>query len=50
MSESGFITPMQEFIDKDEFDITQLEENILNYYTLDDQLCSTIKTYLKKLD
>ncbi|GIN57286.1 ABC transporter substrate-binding protein [Lederbergia ruris] len=40
MSESGFITPMQEFIDKDNFDISQLEENILSYYTLDDQLYS----------
>lgn len=40
MSESGFITPMQEFIDKDDFDISQLEQNILNYYTLDDQLYS----------
>ena len=40
MSESGFITPMQEFIDADDFDISQLEENILNYYTLDDELHS----------
>src|SRR5690625_3519937 len=42
MSESGFITPMQEFIDADDFDISQLEENILNYYTLDDELHSKI--------
>lgn len=40
MSESGFITPMQEFIDKDDFDVSQLEENILSYYELDDQLYS----------
>lgn len=40
MSESGFITPMQEFIDEDDFDIDALEENILSYYTLDDQLYS----------
>lgn len=40
MSESGFITPMQEFIDEDDFDISQLEESILGYYTLDDQLYS----------
>ncbi|MBN6206566.1 ABC transporter substrate-binding protein [Ralstonia pickettii] len=40
MSESGFITPMQEFIDKDDFDVSQLEANILSYYTLDDQLYS----------
>lgn len=40
MTESGFITPMQEFIDKDDFDVSQLEENILSYYTLEDQLYS----------
>lgn len=40
MSESGFITPMQEFIDADNFDTSVLEENILNYYTLDGQLYS----------
>jgi len=40
MTESGFITPMQEFIDSDDFDISALEENILSYYTIDDQLYS----------
>lgn len=40
MSESGFITPMQEFIDKDNFDVSQLEPNILSYYTLEDKLYS----------
>lgn len=41
MSESGFITPVQEFIDEDDdFDISSLEENILNYYMVDDQLYS----------
>ena len=40
MSESGFITPMQEFIDEDDFDTSILEENILSYYELDDQLYS----------
>jgi len=40
MSESGFITPVQEFIDKDDFDISILEPNILSYYELDDQLYS----------
>lgn len=40
MSESGFITPMQTFIDQDGFDVSILEENILSYYTLDDQLYS----------
>ncbi|MDY0406381.1 ABC transporter substrate-binding protein [Virgibacillus sp. 179-BFC.A HS] len=40
MSESGFITPMQDFIDKDNFDTSKLESNILSYYTLDDKLYS----------
>src|SRR5699024_7585111 len=40
MSESGFITPMQEFIDEDDFDVSNLEENILSYYTIDDHLYS----------
>lgn len=40
MSEGGFITPMQEFIDKDDFDVSVLEENILNYYSIDDKLYS----------
>src|SRR5699024_2991261 len=40
MSESGFITPMQEFIDADDFDVSGLEENILSYYEIDDQLYS----------
>src|SRR5690625_2542810 len=40
MSESGFITPMQEFIDEDDFDVSVLEPNILSYYTIDDQLYS----------
>jgi len=40
MSESGFITPMQEFIDEDDFDVSNLEENILSYYELDDELYS----------
>ncbi|WP_090867345.1 ABC transporter substrate-binding protein [Oceanobacillus limi] len=40
MSESGFITPMQEFIDSDNFDVSNLEENILSYYQLDGDLYS----------
>lgn len=41
MSESGFITPMQELIDEDEdFDISMLEPNILSYYEIDDELYS----------
>ncbi|QKS73158.1 ABC transporter substrate-binding protein [Paenalkalicoccus suaedae] len=40
MIDSGFITPVQEWIDKDGYDVTQLEENILSYYTVNDQLYS----------
>lgn len=40
MSESDFITPMQEFIDEENFDVSVLEENILSYYTIDEQLYS----------
>lgn len=40
MSESDFITPMQEFIDAEDFDVSMLEENILSYYTIDEQLYS----------
>ncbi|SEN92389.1 carbohydrate ABC transporter substrate-binding protein, CUT1 family [Paenisporosarcina quisquiliarum] len=40
MIDSGFVEPIQKFIDKDKYDISQLEENILNYYTVDDQLYS----------
>lgn len=40
MIESGFIEPMQTFIDKDKYDLSQLEENILNYYKVDGKLYS----------
>src|SRR5699024_10204352 len=40
MSEAGYITPMQEFIDADDFDTSALEENILSYYELDGELYS----------
>ncbi|UOQ48077.1 ABC transporter substrate-binding protein [Gracilibacillus caseinilyticus] len=40
MIDSGFIEPVQSFIDEENYDIKQLEENILNYYTVDDQLYS----------
>lgn len=40
MSESGYIEPMQKFIDEDKFDISQLEENILGYYQVDGKLYS----------
>lgn len=40
MIESGYIEPMQTFIDKDKYDLSQLEENILNYYKVDGKLYS----------
>ncbi|GAE94059.1 glycerol-3-phosphate ABC transporter [Gracilibacillus boraciitolerans JCM 21714] len=40
MIDSGFIEPVQSFIDEEGYDVSQLEENILNYYTVDDQLYS----------
>lgn len=40
MIDSGFIEPIQTFIDKENYDISQLEQNILNYYTVDDKLYS----------
>lgn len=35
MINSGQITPIQEFIDADGYDMSGLEENIINYYSLD---------------
>ncbi|MCG7336493.1 ABC transporter substrate-binding protein [Sporosarcina sp. ACRSM] len=40
MIDSGYIEPMQSFIDKDSYDLSQLEENILNYYKVDGDLYS----------
>lgn len=40
MIDSGFIIPMQQIIDDYNIDISGLEENMLNYYTVDDQLYS----------
>ena len=40
MIDSGFIEPMHTFIEKDQYDLSQLEENILNYYKVDGQLYS----------
>jgi sn-glycerol 3-phosphate transport system substrate-binding protein len=40
MIDSKAITPMQNFIDADKFDLSQLEENITNYYKIDDKLNS----------
>lgn len=35
MIDSGAITPVQTFIDQENYDLSQLEENIANYYTFD---------------
>lgn len=40
MSNSGYITPVQEFIDREDFDEAQLEDFILNYYRVDNDLYS----------
>jgi sn-glycerol 3-phosphate transport system substrate-binding protein len=40
MIDSQAITPMQNFIDADKFDLSQLEENITNYYSVDGKLNS----------
>ncbi|MFK7692351.1 ABC transporter substrate-binding protein [Paenibacillus sp. HJGM_3] len=40
MIDSKAITPVQNFIDKDNFDLTRLEENITGYYKFDNKLYS----------
>ncbi|WP_067841980.1 ABC transporter substrate-binding protein [Amphibacillus sediminis] len=40
MINSGGIEPIQTFIDQDGYDMGQLEENIINYYRVDDQFYS----------
>lgn len=35
MIDSGAITPVQNFIDQESYDVSQLEENIAGYYTFD---------------
>ncbi|WP_274364003.1 ABC transporter substrate-binding protein [Paenibacillus thermotolerans] len=40
MIDTGAITPVQKFIDADGYDVSGLEENILGYYTFDNQLYS----------
>ena len=40
MVDSSFVVPMQELIEKYSIDISQLEENILSYYTVNNQLYS----------
>ncbi|WP_018886647.1 ABC transporter substrate-binding protein [Paenibacillus massiliensis] len=38
MIDSKAITPVQQFIDKDQFDLSKLEPNITRYYTIDGKL------------
>ncbi|MFA9376468.1 MAG: ABC transporter substrate-binding protein [Lachnotalea sp.] len=40
MIDSGWVVPMQELIDADGYDVTQIEPNIAAYYTVDDKLYS----------
>lgn len=40
MIDSGFVEPMSTFIEKYDYDLSQLEENILNYYKVDGELYS----------
>ena len=38
MIDSGAITPVQEFIDRDNYDLSDLDEKAVKYYTLDGKL------------
>ena len=40
MIESGWITPMQQMIDADSYDLSQIEPKLAAYYTIDNQLYS----------
>lgn len=40
MIDSGTVTPMQSFIDRDNFDTSDIQENIAGYYTVNDELWS----------
>ncbi len=40
MIDSGWITPVQNFVDSEKFDTSQLEPNLLAYYTVDNKLYS----------
>ena len=40
MIDSGWVIPMQDLIDKDQWDLTQVEPNIAAYYTVDNKLYS----------
>lgn len=40
MYNSGAITPIQEFVKKDNYDLTKLEDTLINYYTINGTLYS----------
>ena len=40
MIDSGWVIPMQDMIDSEEYDVSDLEENITAYYTVNDELYS----------
>lgn len=40
MIESGWIIPMQEMVDADQYDVSEIEPNLAAYYTIDGQLYS----------
>jgi sn-glycerol 3-phosphate transport system substrate-binding protein len=40
MIDSGVVVPMQSFIDRDDFDVSKIQENIAGYYTVSDKLWS----------
>ena len=40
MIDSGWIIPMQQLVDQDGYDLSQIEPNLAAYYTIDDQLYS----------
>nr|WP_089740408.1 ABC transporter substrate-binding protein [Gracilibacillus ureilyticus] len=40
MINSGHIEPIQNYVDKDDYDMSGLEENIINYYKIDDKFYS----------
>ena len=40
MMESGWIVPMQEMVDADQYDVSEIEPNLAAYYTIDNKLYS----------
>lgn len=40
MIDAGLATPMQDFIDKDKYDTSNFEANVMNYYKVNDKLYS----------